>query len=54
MDALFLSLAASGILDIHNTNDGIVWLLGRQVPMTTQPNMDISLIDTTIGKANYN
>ena len=53
VDALFLSLAASGILEIQNTTDGIKWVIGRQSPVATLPNHDVSLIDATIGEAKY-
>ncbi len=53
LDALFLSLAASGILEIQNTTDGIKWVIGRQSLVATLPNHAVSLIDATIGKAKY-
>jgi hypothetical protein len=53
VDALFLSLAALGILEIQNTTDGIKWVIGRQPPVAIQPNNDVSLIDATIGEAKY-
>jgi hypothetical protein len=53
VDALFLSLAASGILKIQNTNNGIKWLVGHQPPSAPWQNLDVSLIDTTIGEAHY-
>jgi hypothetical protein len=53
VDALFLSLAACGILEIQNTSDGMKWFLGRQAPRTVLPNLDVSLIDATIGEAKY-
>ena len=53
VDALFLSLAASGILKIQNTTDDIKWLISRQPPVATLPNHEISLIDAKIGEAKY-
>ena len=53
VDALFLSLAASGILDIQNTADGIKWVIGRQPPVAIQPKNNVTLIDATIGEAKY-
>jgi hypothetical protein len=53
VDCLFLSMAASGILEMQNTNDGIKWVVGRLAPTTTQPNRDLSLIEATIGEAKY-
>jgi hypothetical protein len=46
-------LAASGILEIQNTTDGIKWVIGCQPPVAIQPNNDVSLIDATIGEAKY-
>ena len=53
VDALFLSLAASGIIEIQNKNDGIKWFVGRQAPLLPQPNINVTLMDATIGEANY-
>ena len=53
VDCLFLSMAASGILEMQNTNDGIKWVVGRLAPTTTQPNRDLSLIEATTGEAKY-
>jgi hypothetical protein len=53
VDALFLSLAASGINKTQNTNDGIRWFVGRQAPLLPQPNINVTLMDATIGEANY-
>jgi hypothetical protein len=33
VDALFLSLAATGVLEIQNTSEGIMWIVGREVPV---------------------
>ncbi len=53
VDALFFSLATSGILKIQNTTDGIKWVIGCQPPVATLPNHDVSLINATIFKAKY-
>jgi hypothetical protein len=53
VDAHFLSLAASGIIKIQNTNDGIKWFVGHQAPFHLQPNINVTLIDATIGEAKY-
>ena len=53
VDALFLSLAASGINKTQNTNDGIRWFVGRQAPLLPQPNINVTLMDATIGEAKY-
>jgi hypothetical protein len=52
-DALFLSLVASGIIEIQNTNDCIKWFVGRQAPLLPQPNINVTLMDARIGEANY-
>ena len=53
VDALFLSLAACGILEIQNTSNGMELFLGCQAPRTVLPNSDVSLINATIGEAEY-
>ena len=53
VDSLFLSLAATGILEIQNSPDGIRWVLGRQAPTTATTDTDVSLISVTIGVAMY-
>jgi hypothetical protein len=53
VDSLFLSLAATGILEIQNSRDGIRWVLGRQAPTTPLTYTDVSLINITFGVANY-
>jgi hypothetical protein len=53
VDSLFLSLAASGILEIQNSPDGIRWLLGRQAPTTATTDTNVALIQATIGMAKY-
>ena len=53
VDSLFLSLAASGILDIRNSPDGIRWMHGRQVPTTATTDTNVGLTYTTIGTAKY-
>jgi len=53
VDALFLSLAASGILEIQNTTDGIKWVIGRQPLVAIQTKNNVTLIDATIGEAKY-
>ena len=53
VDALFLSLAASGILEIQNSADGIRWVIGRLPPTTAITGTDVSLISATIGIAKY-
>jgi hypothetical protein len=52
VDALFLSLVASGNIEIQNTIDGIKWFVGCQAPLLPQPNINVTLMDTTIGEAN--
>jgi hypothetical protein len=51
VDSLYLSLAASGILEIQNSPDGIRWMLGRQAPMIATTDTNVVLIHTTIGTA---
>ena len=53
VDSLFLSLAASGILEIQNSPDGIRWMLGRQAPTTATTDTNVALIHATIGTAKY-
>jgi len=53
VDSLFLSLAATGILEIQNSPDGIRWVLGRQAPTTAITDTDVSLISVTVGVAKY-
>jgi hypothetical protein len=53
VDSLFLSLAASRILDIQNSPDGIRWKLGRQAPTTATTDTNVGLIHATIGTAKY-
>jgi hypothetical protein len=53
VDSLFLSLAASGILEIQNSPDGIRWMLGRQAPRTVMTDSNVMLIHATIGMAKY-
>ena len=53
VDSLFLSLAASGILEIQNSPDGIRWMLGRQAPTITTTDTNVALIHATIGTAKY-
>jgi hypothetical protein len=53
VDSLFLSLAASGILDIQNSPDGIRWMLGRPAPTTATTDTNVGLIHATIGTARY-
>jgi hypothetical protein len=53
VDSLFLSLAASGILEIQNSPDGIRWMLGYQAPTTATTDTNVALIHATIGTAMY-
>ena len=53
VDSLFLSLAASGILEIQNSPDGIRWMIGRQAPTTVTTDTNVGLIRATIGTAKY-
>jgi hypothetical protein len=53
VDSLFLLLAASGILEIQNSPDGIRWMLGRQAPTTATTDTNVALIHATIGTAKY-
>ncbi len=53
MFALFLSMAASGILEIQKTTDGIKWMLGLQSPVQRESNVNVSFVDATIGEAKY-
>jgi hypothetical protein len=53
VDSLFLLLAASGILEIQNSPDGIRWMLGRQAPTTATTDTNVGLIHATIGTAKY-
>ena len=53
VDSLFLLLAASGILEIQNSPDGIRWMLGRQAPTTATTDTNVGLIHATIGTAEY-
>ena len=53
VDSLFLWLAASGILEIQNSPDGIRWMLGRQAPTIATTDTNVALIHATIGMAKY-
>jgi hypothetical protein len=53
VDSLFLSLAASGILEIQNSPDGIRWMLGRQAPTTATTDTNVALIHATTGTTKY-
>jgi hypothetical protein len=53
VDSLFLSLAASGILEIQNCPDGIRWMLKCQAPTTATTVTNVALIRATIGTAKY-
>jgi hypothetical protein len=53
VDALFLSLAVSEIIEIQNTNDSIKWFVERQAPLLPQLNINVTLMGATIGEANY-
>ncbi len=53
VDALFLSLAASGIIKTQNTNDGIKWFVGCQAPLLPQTKINVTLMDARIGEAKY-
>ena len=53
VDSLFLSLAASGILEIQNSPDGIRWMLGRQAQTTATTDTNVALIHAIIGTAKY-
>jgi hypothetical protein len=53
VDSLFLSLAATEILEIQNSPDGIRWVLGPQAPTTATTDTYDSLISVTIGVAKY-
>jgi hypothetical protein len=33
VDALFLLLAAAGILEIQNTTEGFMWIVGQEAPV---------------------
>jgi hypothetical protein len=49
-----LVLAATGILVVQNSNDGLMWIVGRQIPtIIQQPNVYVTLIEATIGDPNY-
>ncbi len=53
VDVLFLSLAASRILEMQNTNDGLMRIVGQQAPVLQQPNAFVTLAEATIGETNY-
>jgi hypothetical protein len=53
VNALFLLLAAAGILEIQNTSEGMKWFLGQEAPRTVAPNLDVSFLNATIGEAKY-
>jgi len=53
VDSLFLLLAASGILEIQNSPDGIRWMLGRQALRTATTDTNVALIHATIRTAKY-
>ncbi len=53
VDALFLSLAATGILEILNTTEGIMWIVGWEVLVLQQQLPSVTLIEATIGLAKY-
>jgi hypothetical protein len=52
-DALFLSLAATEILEIQNTSEGMKWFIGQEAPRTVAPNLDVFFLNATIGEAKY-
>ena len=53
VDSLFLTLAATGILETQNICDGIRWMLGRQAPTTPLTYTDVLLINIAFGVAIY-
>jgi hypothetical protein len=53
VDSLFLSLAATGILEIQNSRDGIRWVLGQQAPTTPLTDTYVLLINIIFGVATY-
>ncbi len=44
VDALFFSLAVSGILEIQKMNEEIKWLVGWQPPVLPQSNGDVTFV----------
>ncbi len=54
VDAMFLLLVASGILEIKHTNDGLVWIVGQQYLTIHKPNVRGTIVEATISAANYN
>jgi hypothetical protein len=53
VDALFLSLAVTGILEILNRTDRIMWIVGREVPVVQQQLPCVTLVEATIGIGKY-
>ncbi len=53
VNALFLSLAAAGILDIQSTPDGIMWMVGQEVPVVPRQHARVTLVEATIEIAKY-
>jgi hypothetical protein len=54
VDALFLSLAAAGILDINYTNVALAWVVGPQPPAVHKEKVHVTPIEVTVGDAKYN
>ncbi len=52
-DALFLSLAAAGILQIQNTTEGFMWIIGSKAIVVKQQHACVMLVEATIGTAKY-
>jgi hypothetical protein len=49
-----MALAATGILVVHNSNDGLMWIVDPQTStVIQQPNVYMTLIEAMIGNPNY-
>jgi hypothetical protein len=53
LDAIFLSLVATRILEIQNTTDKIMWIVGWEAPIVQQQHARVKLVEATIGSEKY-
>ncbi len=51
INALLLSLTATGVLDIEHTIDGCMWIVGREAPLVQHSHSRITLVEAMIGIA---
>jgi hypothetical protein len=53
VNALFLSLAAADILEIQNTTERFMWIVGQKAPVVEQQHACVTLVEAMIGIAKY-